>query len=86
MSTKEVLTYAYAAEGIRNYSQLQSDARLQEARAKAFFAAHPHLTPDQLEEATERLILFYNAEDALAYACPQMKDDIDQAVAASEAR
>lgn len=84
MSTKEVSSYAYAAEGIKNYSQLQADARLQETRAKAFFIAHPHLTPEQLEEGTERLILFYNAEDALAFVCPQMKDDIARALEESK--
>jgi hypothetical protein len=84
MSTKEVSTYAYAAEGIKNYSQLQTEARLQEARAKAFFVAHPHLTPDQVEEGTERLMLFYNAEEDLVFVCPQMKDDIDEALTASQ--
>lgn len=86
MSTEEVSSYASAAEGIKNYSQLQADARLQEARTKAFFVAHPHLTPDQVEEGTERLILFYDGEESLAYFCPQMKADMDQAWTASKTR
>lgn len=66
MSTDEVSSYASAAEGIKIYSQLQAEARVQQVGAKAFFVAHPHLTPDQVEEGTERLILFYNAEESLA--------------------
>jgi hypothetical protein len=86
MSTEEVSSYASAAESIKIYSQLQADARVQEARAEAYFVAHPHLTPDQVEEGTERLILFYNAENGLAYYCPQMKANMDQASTVSETR
>jgi hypothetical protein len=86
MSTDEVNDYGGAAQMIKIYSGLQSDVQIQEARTKAFFTAHPRLTPDQLEEGTERLLLFYRAEDALAFVGPQMKRSIDLAEQAASNR
>jgi hypothetical protein len=80
MSTEEVSAYAYAAEGMKNYSTLQAETRMQEARVKAYVAAHPTMTPDQLAEVTERLILFAKAEESLAYYVPQMQGDIERAL------
>jgi hypothetical protein len=86
MSTPEVSAYGGAAEVIRIYSGLQRDADANEARTKAFFAAHPRLTPDQLEEGTERLLLFSRAEQALAFVGPQMKHSIENALTAASAQ
>jgi hypothetical protein len=83
MPTVEVSSYAYAAEGIRNYTDLQHDLRQQETHTKAYFKAHPTMNADQLAEATERLMTFYNAEESAAYFCPQMQGDIDRALASS---
>jgi hypothetical protein len=86
MSTSEVSAYGGAAEVIRIYSGLQTEAQTEETRTKAFFTAHPHLTPDQLEEGTERLLLFSRAEEALTFVGPQMRVSIDRALAAASAR
>jgi hypothetical protein len=50
MSTEEVTAYGGAAEVIKIYSGLQNGAEAQESATKAFFSAHPTLTPDQLEQ------------------------------------
>ena len=86
MSTEEASAYAGAAESIRIYSQLQATTMQQELHAVAFFHAHPHLTPDQVEQGNEQLLLFFGDEKAMAYVCPQMKETIDRAVRASVAR
>jgi hypothetical protein len=83
MSTDEVIAYAGAAESIKIYSDLQQHAMTQEDRSKAFFTARPHLTPDQLQQGTEDLILFYRAERSLSFVGPQMKRQIETAVRAS---
>jgi hypothetical protein len=80
MSTEEVSAYGGAAESVKVYSELQKTAVAEEARTDAFFTAHPHLSPDQLAEGTEHLLLFYNAERALANVGPQMKDQVAQAL------
>jgi hypothetical protein len=85
MSTYEVSAYGGAAEVIKIYSGLQKEAQTEETRCKAFFTAHPRLSPDQLEEGTERLLLFSRAEDALAFVGPQMKHSIDTALSAASA-
>jgi hypothetical protein len=83
MSTKEVSAYGGAAEIIKIYSGLQKDAQTEETHTKAFFTAHPHLTPDQLEEGTERLLLFSRAEEALSFVGPQMRVSVERALAAA---
>ena len=83
MSTDEVTAYGDVAESIRIYSAMQRDAQTEEARSKAFFTAHPHLTPDQLADGTEHLLLFYDAERGLANVGPQMKDDVERALRAA---
>lgn len=79
LSTAEVTAYGGAAESIKIYSSMQKDAETEEARSKAFFTAHPHLSPDQLAEGTEHLLLFYNAERQLANVGPQMRDQVERA-------
>jgi len=86
MSTAEVSAYGGAAEVIKIYSDLQHDAEANEARAKAFFTAHPRLTPDQLEEGTERLLLFSRAEEALSFVGPQLKHSLDSALKAASSQ
>jgi hypothetical protein len=83
MSTEEVNAYGGAAESIKIYSSMQKDAETEEARSKAFFTAYPHLSPEQMEEGTEHLLLFYNAERELANVGPQMKDQVERALDAA---
>jgi hypothetical protein len=85
MSTEEVTAYGAAAQIIKIYTGLQQTAQESESRTKAFFAAHPRLTPDQLEDGTERLLLLSRAEDALAFVGPQMKRSIESALSAASA-
>jgi hypothetical protein len=80
MPPQEVEAYAYAAEGIRNYTDLQHNARVQETRTRTYFKIHRTMTPDQLAEATERLTLFYDAEEDMVFFWPQMQGDIERAV------
>jgi hypothetical protein len=84
MPTEEVSSYAYASGGIREYTELQHDARVQQEHTKAYFKAHPIMNADQIAEATERLLIFYDAEDSLAFFCPQMQRDIDRALASAK--
>ena len=51
---------------------------------KAFFMAWPQPTGPQLAEGVQHLMLLYRAEDALAFVGPQVKDDMDRALRASE--
>jgi len=83
MSTDEVTAYGGVAESIRIYSAMQRDAQAEQVRTKAFFTAHPHPDADQLAEGTERLLLFYAGERALANVGPQMKEDIERALRAA---
>jgi hypothetical protein len=83
MTTEEVSVYGGSAEAIRIYSGLQKDAESQETAAKSYFEAHPHLTPDQLEQGTEHLLLFYHAERSLAFVAPQMQEGIEKALRAA---
>lgn len=86
MSTDEVNTYGGSSQVIKIYSGLQDAAQENESRTKAFFTAHPRLTPDQLEEGTERLLLFSRAEEALCFVGPQMKRSIEHALQAASAQ
>ena len=83
MPPAEVAAYAYGAEGMRVYAAQQIEARTAEAHAKAFVAAHPTPTADQIAQEMEDLQLFFNAEDGLAYYCPQMQEDLARAMRAS---
>jgi hypothetical protein len=83
MSAEEVETYGGAAQVIKIYTDIQGHAGTQEGACKAFFQAHPHLTPEQAEEGTERLLLFYRAESSLAFVGPQMQRQVEQAIRAA---
>lgn len=83
MSTDEVSDYAWAAEATRIYTALQAATLSSEAQAIAFWAAHPHPTPEQIERGTELVLLFAKAEDALAYVSPQNQRTYEKALAAA---
>ena len=83
MPTEEVNAYGVTAEAINIYSGLQRDAESQEAITKSFFEAHPHLTPEQVEEGTEHLLLFSHAEQSLAFVVPQMQESIEKSLRAA---
>lgn len=81
--TAEVEAYAYAAQGIRNYTALQNATQPTEAHAKAFAAAYSLPTPLQVQQEMELLLLFDKAEEGLAFVCPQVERDIERALSAS---
>jgi hypothetical protein len=83
MTPDEVTLYGSSAEAVKIYSRLQTEAANQEVLAKTFFRAHPHLTPDQMEQGTERLLLFSQAESSLAYVGPELNKSIEQALKAA---
>jgi ribosomal protein L18 len=80
MPASEVEAFAYAAEGMTEYRELQKAAHLQEEHTKAYFSTHPTMNADQISEATERLTLLYQAEDDMVYFCSQMQEDIERAL------
>jgi hypothetical protein len=86
VSTAEVTAYGGAAQVIKIYTGLQQDAEMNETRTKVFFTAHPRPTPEQLEEGTERILVFERSERALAFVGPQMKREIDTAFRAAATR
>ena len=81
MLTEEVSAYGGAANAIRIYSGLQMDAEKEEAETKSFFESHPLLAPDQAQDGLEHLLRFSHAENSLAFAAPQLKDDLVEIVA-----
>jgi hypothetical protein len=80
MPADEVEAYAYAAEGMTEYRQLQKATHVQENHTKAYFSSHRTMNADQLAEATESITLLYQAEDDMVYFCSQMQEDIDRAL------
>ena len=83
MPTAEVAAYAYATYGTRKYTALQDTARPAEHLLKAFAQAHPMLSPADLQQETELLLIFTAAESDMSYMCPQATGDIERAVRAS---
>lgn len=83
VSTDEVGAYAYAADGLRRYSELQANAQRQESVTKAYLAAYPHPVGDQLAVAMENCLLLYKAEEALTFVGPQVQRDIEKALRAT---
>jgi hypothetical protein len=83
VSTNEVAAYAYAADGMKRYTELQADAQRQETLTKAYLAAYPHPSGDQLAMAMENVLLLYRAEEALTLVGPQVQADIDRALRAA---
>ena len=81
--TPEVSAYAYAAEGIRRYTDLQTQAQLEESRTKALIMSQTRANSEGEQAATQALLLFFRAQDNLAFVCPQMQGDIDRAYRAS---
>ena len=86
MSTEEVSAYGGAANAIRIYSGLQMDAEKEEAETKSFFESHPLLAPDQAQDGLEHLLRFSHAENSLAFAAPQLKDDLEKSLQAASGR
>lgn len=86
MPTEEVSAYAFAAEGVKNYVPLQTNAIMQEEQVKAYAGAHPQPNTEQLSVETERVMLFAYAERNAAQVCPQVHGDLERAFRAAEAR
>ncbi len=80
MPTDDIQTYASAFEVIRIYSGLQHDALAAEDSARIFFHAHSHLTPDQLDTGTERILLLQRAEKGLVQVGGEAHTQIIQAL------
>ena len=83
MPTAEVSAYAYAAEGIRRYTELQNRALTQEGIAKAALMSPLPLSAEAQQTALQQLLLFSRNEEELSFVCPQMEGDIERAERAS---
>ena len=76
MSPEEAASYSDAFYIIRYYGDVQRDALAIEDRAKAFFAAHPNPSPDELREGAERIVLLERAENSRESVCARMTAEI----------
>lgn len=80
MSTDDVMTYSGVFEGIRIYSSLQAQNLAAQDHAVLFFRAHPHPTPAELEEGTERLLLFERSESYLVHTGEELRDSLQKSL------
>ena len=80
MPTDDIQTYASTFEVVRIYSGLQRDALTAEDSARIFFLAHPHLTPDQLETGTERILLLQRADKNLVQVGGELHSGLVEAL------
>lgn len=83
MDPDEVLRYADCEYSIARYSSFQSDTENSELAARAYFVAHPDLTPAQLADGEEKLLLWEEREKTLAYVVDQVQTTIEDAYKAS---
>ncbi|MES2392900.1 MAG: hypothetical protein V4555_14740 [Acidobacteriota bacterium] len=83
MSPEEVSSYAEAVEGVRRYTQIQSDTFAVETRVFAMIKAHPRPTAAEAQDEAEALLVFFQNERAMAHVCPQMQTGLDRAIRAS---
>ena len=77
MPSEEVLKYAGADYDIRYYSNLQQGALTAEGAARVYFRSHPKPNAQELREGTEKLMLFEQAEEGLAYVGQQLQASIE---------
>ncbi len=80
MQPEEAASYSDAFYIIRYYGDVQRDTLAIEDRAKAFFVAHPNLSPDELREGAERIILLERAENSRESVCARMSNEIRRVV------
>ena len=80
MPTDDIQTYAGAFESIRTYTGLQQQCMTAEDRSRIFFAAHPNPTPAELEEGTERLLLFQRQEWYLVHVGQDLRAGLEEAL------
>ncbi len=81
MATDEVSSYAWSAQGTRNYMDFQARALEAETRAVAYWKAHPHPNADQIVEGEERILEFARAEQLMSYVAPQTAQGYRNALA-----
>ncbi len=74
-STDELTRYSGVFYSTRTYSDIQREGRPYEDNAKAFFAARHTFSPAELNEGTERLLLFQHAQGGLVQVCKEMIAD-----------
>ena len=80
MSTEELLRDAGAFYDLVLYTQLQSRAGVAEDKAHAFFDSHPTLTPADLSEGAERILMFSRQQSSLVYYEVQIHEDLAKAL------
>ncbi len=80
MPPEEAASYSDAFYTIRYYGDVQREALAIEDRAKAFFLAHPDLSPAELREGAERIILLERAENSRESVCARMDDEIRRVI------
>lgn len=80
MSTDDVMTYSSVFEAVRIYTNFQAQNLIAQDRAVLFFRAHPHPTPAELEEGTERILLFERSEAYLVHTGEELRAGLKDAL------
>ena len=84
MSTAELELYSNAFNGLRTYAGIQGRCLEAEVRVKAFFVSHPSLTPGDLAEGTERLLLLAQGERSLRQVGLEARNGVKRALGQPE--
>lgn len=80
MPVEDIQVYASSYGDIQIYTTFQKEAETAADRAHAFFLSHSTLTSSELEEGTERVLLFQRAEQILVNVGKQMQFGFDHAL------
>jgi hypothetical protein len=80
MPVEDIQIYASSYGDIQIYTALQKEAMTAGDRAHAFFLSRPSLTPFELEEGAERILLFQRTEQTLVNVGKQMQFGFDHAL------
>ena len=86
MTSAQLQKYSAAFSGMRIYTSLQREGDTAEIHAKTFFDAHTALSPADLAEGSERILLFSRTETIMVNVGTQIHSDISRALDKSESR